>query len=157
MEHLTPMTDFVLEQEKYVGIKKAFVINNLFYNYAKFLKKELKLGYFVPCDFNDVPLEEPKHYDLWKKYGSFTQYGESIVSECNKFHEAKNRVLFEEFEVVQKSNFISFEKEGIILFNYNKNRNCFVCNYVRNIDSVENLLRFNLKLTETAKKEIGLI
>ncbi len=141
MEHLISMTDFILK----LGDNSIFY--NKVTNYAKFLKKEHKLGYFVACDENDVPLEEPKHYDLWKKYGSFTQYGESIVSECSKFHEAKQRVLFEGFELVDNN-----DKSWIFRLN---GKFPYI---IYKTTSVEFLTKLNQKpkLTETAEKEIGL-
>ena len=149
MENLMPMIDFVIYQYEKILNEE---INHLDYAfntciYARFLKKHLKLGYFIPCDENDVALEEPKHYDLWKKHGSFTQYGESIVSECSKFHEAKQRVLFEGFEY-------EYENEWI---NYNGFSRFFISELQNGkIEDLHELITEKTKLTETAKKEIGL-
>ena len=157
---LKSMTDFVLEQNEKINknFKKNILmtqgetldeLNNfvdVVTNYANFLKKPLKLGYFIPCDENDVPLEEPKHYDLWNKHGSFTQYGESIVYKCNKFYEAKQRVLFEGFYLSEDGYFI---ESNIIDFLYIDEEYC-------ENKTIEDLSKFyKLKLTETAKKEIG--
>ena len=145
-----PMIDFVIYQYEKILNEE---INHLDYAfntciYARFLKKPLKLGYFIPCDENDVALEEPKHYDLWKKHGSFTQYGESIVSECSKFHEAQQRVLFEWFEY-----------DGLYIEYKVNNLNRFFKDELRK-GTIEDLLiqiDDKIKLTETAKKEIGLL
>jgi len=62
---LMSTTDFVIQQEKTFennGQKHAFTFLSSVVNYANFLKRKLKLGMFVPCDKNDVPLEEPKEH-----------------------------------------------------------------------------------------------
>lgn len=152
---LKSMTDFVLEQNEKLRKDIHDNYNKLLipqccdriFNYANFLKKPLKLGYFIPCDENDVPLEEPKHYDLWKKHGSFTQYGESIVYKCNKFYESKQRVLFE-----------GFEYDGLYIEYKINNLNRFFKDELRK-GTIEDLLvqiDDKIKLTETAKKEIGI-
>ena len=78
---LKSMTDFVLQNSKepYVeGTKYKDIVS-----YANFLKKPLKLGYFIPCDENDLPLEEPSFID------------DAFNIKLYKYQEAKQRVLFE--------------------------------------------------------------
>ena len=142
---LKSMTDFVIYQYEKLKNEEINTLDYAFNTgiYAHFFKKPLRLGYFIPCDENDVPLEEPKHYDLWKKHGSFTQYGESIVPECSKFNEAKQRVFFE-----------GFIKEGDFINNNELNVNIWI--YDLNKINMQHLITCNLTLTETAKKEIGL-
>ena len=82
---LKSMTDFVLENSKepYVeGTKYKDIVS-----YAHFLKKPLKLGYFIPCDKNDVPLEEPKKLNF--------KNDDDLEDYCFKYSIAKQRVLFE--------------------------------------------------------------
>ena len=82
---LKSMTDFVLENSKepYVeGTKYKDIVS-----YAHFLKKPLKLGYFIPCDKNDVPLEEPKELNF--------KNDDDLEDYCFKYSIAKQRVLFE--------------------------------------------------------------
>jgi len=100
---LISMVDFVLEQFKEL---LSWKISEQIYilrvtEYANFLKQPLKLGMFVPCDENDVPLVEPENYDLWCKYGDFTQYGKSLTDICRPYQQAKDHVLFEGFELVE--------------------------------------------------------
>ena len=148
MEHLIPMTDFVIYQYEKLKNKEINTLDYAFNTgiYAHFLKKHLKLGYFIPCDENDVPLEEPKHYDLWKKHGSFTQYGESIVYKCNKFYEAKQRVLFEGFEYDKENDWVT----------YNEFARFFVSELQNGkVEDLFKLIKDEITLTETSKKEIG--
>ena len=39
------------------------------------------------------PIEKPKNYDLWSKYGDYTQYGKKLTEECLKWQEAKEKTL----------------------------------------------------------------
>ena len=151
---LKSMTDFVLEQNEKLRKDIHDNYNKLLipqccdriFNYANFLKKPLKLGYFIACDENDVPLEVPKHYDLWNKHGSFTQYGESIVPECSKFNEAKQRVLFEGFEYDKENDWVT----------YNEFARFFVSELQNGkVEDLFKLIKDEITLTETSKKEIG--
>lgn len=45
------------------------------------------------------PIEKPKYYDLWAKYGDYTQYGKILTEKCLKWQEAeaktfKNPLIF---------------------------------------------------------------
>ena len=135
---LKSMTDFVIDvgnMENYPSHEKAL---SWIYNYATFLKKPLKLGYFIPCDENDVPLEEPINFEVWERLhfnNGKTEKGTIGFKEHEKYQEAKKRVLFEyqwEFK-----NWDSSDMENSI---------------------IEDLLSDELiyTLTATAKKEIGL-
>ena len=144
METLIPMTDFVLEQRmtkdqiddaSFLEIQNH--INNYYskvFNYANFLKKPLKLGYFVPCDYNDNPLEEPmlEHY----KDCTEEQNAKDWLYNLEKYNEAKEKVLFE-----FQSDFKSWRIGDI------------------EDSNIEELLTDDREyiLTETAKREIGLI
>ena len=159
---LKSMTDFVLEQNENLvhdvcyNYNKSLVAQccDRIFNYANFLKKPLKLGYFIPCDENDVPLEEPENYI--EGYDSL--YNDEII----EWHEAKQRVLFERFKInlskadtienivcISNNNFqITFFKVGnIFLDDLETNKTTIISN-------IEDLIGLNLKLTKTAKKEI---
>ena len=111
-------------------------------NFDNFLEKPLKLGYFIPCDENDVPLEEPKR---WNDYLEFPESfdGNKEWYELYAYQEAKKRVLFE-----------GFIKEGDFINNNELNVNIWI--YDLNKINMQHLITCNLTLTETAKKEIGL-
>ena len=38
-------------------------------------------------------IEKPKHYELWAKYGDFTQYGKKLTEECLKWQEAEEKTF----------------------------------------------------------------
>ena len=39
------------------------------------------------------PIEKPKDYDLWAKYGDFTQYGKILTEKCLKWKEAEEKTF----------------------------------------------------------------
>ena len=39
------------------------------------------------------PIEKPVNYDLWAKYGDFTQYGKKLTKECLKWQEAEEKTF----------------------------------------------------------------
>ena len=139
---LIQMTDFVLEQDITLSESKFKIVN-----YANFLKKPLKLGYFIPCDENDVPLEEPSLYFEWNKEEPeewiFTCHDE--IKNCVKYHEAKKRVLFECFEYDKENDWVTYNEFSIFFVSELQN------------GKVEDLLKEiydKIILTETSKKEI---
>ena len=93
MMNLTSSKDFA----KLLKDKSDSEYRRLRENFDNFLEKPLKLGYFIPCDENDVPLEEPKR---WKDYLDFPESfdGNKEWYELYAYQEAKQRVLFEGFE-----------------------------------------------------------
>lgn len=85
MKKLINMTDFVLWQHAESSNQNEFEDNC--YNYAKFLKKPLELGMFVPIDEDGNVLEFPK-----------VCICTDSCSFCKKYQKAKEKVLFEGFE-----------------------------------------------------------
>lgn len=92
-----PMTDFVLEQ---LIIKQSTSeFKEVVKNYANFLIQPLTLGMFVPVDSLGNVLAKPTHYDEWlSEYekGYVHGYEQAIMGE---YLEAKEKVLFEGFEI----------------------------------------------------------
>ena len=39
------------------------------------------------------PIEKPINYDLWAKYGDFTQYGKILTEKCLKWQEAEEKTF----------------------------------------------------------------
>lgn len=78
-------------------------------NYANFLNQPLTLGMFVPCGEDGEVLKEPNEKDE-QFYGA---YGISNLNKAkNKFEAAKDRVLFEGFEVMKDFLFLKSEEES---------------------------------------------
>lgn len=99
------------------------------YKYAKFLKQPLELGFFIPTNENGDVLQEPNrstHTDI----------------ECEQYKQAKERCLFEGFENMPggwaRSKNIEIDDE------FCQNR------------TIEDIVKYNLELTQTAIKQLGL-
>lgn len=118
-------------------------------NYDHFIGQPLKLGMFVPCDEEGNVLEEPKDYDLGLKF----PYSNKHSIECEKYQQAKERVLFE-FDgnlslIRNKTNFYIIEDKNGVYLRILKNKTK---------TTIESLLKFSVEitLTETAIKQIDL-
>jgi hypothetical protein len=128
MKKLIPMTDFVLERSKQSiidltfeeSIKKTIKIVKEIFEYAKFLKQPLKLEMFVPCDEDGNILEEPDcNLDI-------------RVSEMKEYQKAKEKVIFEGFELCPNNGNVL--KKGNILIN------------ISNLETIEDLIPYNLEV-----------
>ena len=142
MKNLIPMTDFVLESENkcrdnIITLKQTF-------SYANFLKQKLELWMFVPCDLDGNVLERL----------NFTADGYPIYDGGSKYKEAKERCLFEGFDVVANTNFVTIWQLNGKYLNWDKDSLNFTFFYGFNIERL--MQEFNLKLTPTAQKQIGL-
>jgi len=135
MDRLISMTDFVIsmrEDKEKDNIRKFWACER----YANFLKQPLTLGMFVPCDLDGNVLEE-------SKCDCYTEYDREGCSEnCSGYVNAKNRCLFEgKFDVRSEGNpfvrlnNIEFHLHGL---------------------TIERLVTFDLQLTQTALKQLGL-
>ena len=147
---LISMTAFVLEQNKILETYVNHLRKPLFercVNYANFLKQPLKLEMFVPCDEDGDILDEPEDYEL-RLTNMMTEYNDEVY----RYKQAKEKVLFEGFEVIKQDNItITIEFEHFQL-DYNKILNVFA-----NHRTIEDLAKYNLiELTENQIKQIGL-
>lgn len=43
------------------------------------------------------PLPKPENYDLWAKYGDFTQYGKTLTIDCLRWKEAEEKTYYNPF------------------------------------------------------------
>ena len=136
---LKSMTDFVLENSKepYVeGTKYKDIVS-----YAHFLKKPLKLGYFIPCDEEGDILEEPTNYEK-RLLNMMTEYNDEVYT----YYQAKAKVLFEGFEYDKENDWVT----------YNEFARFFVSELQNGkVEDLFKLIKDEITLTETSKKEIG--
>lgn len=164
---LTPMINFVKKQGN-IGMEIQSIGHQqsdrarrfyLIQKYADFLLKEIGIGMAVPCnEFGNI-LEEP----LRENYTDCTeeQNAKDWLYNLEKYNEAKERVLFKGFKVVDVKNGIAYSKSisdasGLIhlfwLDNITK-----TWGLSQGVTTIETLTIFNsIELTETALKEIGL-
>jgi len=131
---LISMTAFVLEQNnknsgKYKNEEASTLLFKLYksiFDYANFLNQPLTLGMFVPTDLE----------------GSVLTKENSFLS-CNKgfeYGEAKERVLFEGFEIEKGE--LDRVTNGQVGF------------YPENFKTIEDLVKYNLNLTQQAINQI---
>lgn len=147
---LVSMVDFVLKLNNknsgtYVNSEAHQLLFDMYskiWKYANFLKQPLKLGMFVPCDENDVPLVEPKNMADSILDGD---NGKEWAIKKIEYQQAKDRVLFEGFEYLEDEEGFYLEHDNVTLFpdefgNY----------------TIENLIQDNLTLTASAIKQLEL-
>lgn len=173
---LISMTSFVLQRD-ITDIKQRDSI----VKYATFLRQPLKLEMFVPCDEDGNVLEKPKKTDYqvdvntkcsgWKYlydsndkligYYDDRKWKEDFV----KYKQSKEKVLFEGFDLNQKDlskleNIFCLTKECFQITFFTKEKGCFMDNLKTNktyeIKTIEDLIEYDLQLTENAVKQIGL-
>lgn len=130
---LISMTDFVLEQNKNLQWTDNDNLQTII-NYAEFLKQPLELWMVVPCDENGNILEDPDIYG---------EESEELDNYRKEFQQAKERCLFEGFYV----------KDGIV---FTPGNIVMVQKSLLEKITVENILGYGYKLTQTAIKQLGL-
>ena len=152
---LISMTSFVLQRD-ITDIKQRDSI----VKYANFLKLPLKLEMFVPCDEVGNLLEEP----IFHEPNNENEIGNYQIL-IDEYYEAKAKVLFEGFNLNQKDfskleSIFCLTKECFQITFFTKEKGCFMDNLKTNktyeIKTIEDLIQYNLQLTENAVKQIGL-
>ena len=134
---LISMRDFVLEQDNKASLGGTY---DKIVRYANFLKQPLTLGMFIPCDEKGNVLENPKRKVLELSDGTCGYV--TNINAFDKYLQAKERVLFEGFEL--KDGFIIMSDKQFLDTSKLKNK------------TVENLINQHYTLTESAIKKLGL-
>ena len=132
-------------------------------NFDNFLEQPLKLEMFVPCD-NDEEILKPQ-YIAGKEVIYNELVEEFIMDKVKEYNDAKEKVLFEGFNLNQKDfskleSIFCLTKECFQITFFTKEKGCFMDNLKTNktyeIKTIEDLIQYNLQLTENAVKQIGL-
>ena len=157
---LVSMTYFVLEQTKnfnavvYYDLETASInLIERIENYAMFLKQPLKLEMFVPIDQKGNVLEEP----IFHEPNNENEIGNYQIL-IDEYDEAKEKVLFEGFELVR---FIDKENPCYVVSN-GENEVTFhigLYNFSKGVNfakTIEDLIHIQPILTESAIKQIVL-
>ena len=151
LKTLISLKDFVL---KYHPTREQIV------NYAKFIDTPLKLENFIVCDEEGDILEEPTDYEK-RLLNMMTEYNDEVYT----YYQAKEEVLFEGFNLNQKDfskleSIFCLTKECFQITFFTKEKGCFMDNLKTNktyeIKTIEDLIQFEIELTESAIKQIGL-
>jgi hypothetical protein len=185
MKKLIPMTDFVLEcsNESILNLtfeeslKKSIKITKEIFEYANFLRQPLKLEMFVPCDEDGNVLEEPKNSQYpeslcnfcpLEKKGAYGVDGGYMAgcegSKCDsardnydeKYQKAKEKVVFEGFEVIEKEitnikHYVYLRKKNELQISFFENNlfvfiKCFQTYKKEQIKTIEDLIPYNLEI-----------
>ena len=85
----------LVEMEYSVLYKKSFFID---YDRPSLLLKFAKESFISAVESKEKfwlenPIEKPKDYELWAKYGDFTQYGKILTEKCLKWQEAEEKTF----------------------------------------------------------------
>jgi len=149
--NLIKMTDFVLELGKKTRETGLINLNVCFIKtegYAIFLKQPLELWMFVPCDKDGNVLVEP----------DYKSNETELENEWLEYQQAKERCLFEGFEIKERScneaKFKYVENGLLAVYYFNTTLNKFMPN--TDYKTIEDLVKYNLQLTKTAIKQLGL-
>jgi len=145
MKNLISMRDFVLNIYKTKSPESGFYP---IIRYAEFLSLKLEIWMFVPCKLVDgvwVVLKKT----IIEKY----QFGENEIGSYEipslEYEQAKERCLFEGFEFVKElKNEINSD---IKYYRFLWNGNYFNLTFGK---IIEDLVKYNLQLTQTALKQI---
>lgn len=144
---LISLSEYIELQEKLIPYENSGTVaqcDRMFVrrviSYQRFLKQPLTLGMFVPCDENGNVLNEPRM--IARTIGFEEQDVFWDIDEVEAYRIAKEKVLFKGF---------NFEGDLLIIPNFGKQE-------IKNINglTIESLTEFEIELTESALKQIGL-
>jgi hypothetical protein len=140
-------------------------------NYAKLVEKSPKLEMFVPCDdYSDI-LKDPIDEELCKYCPIGDWKSNSIGDSCegsrceiagenylDVFEEAKEKVLFEGWRFDGEADDFIYLKHKDLMLVFDKLTGTFemISEHSYFIETVEDLTRFDLTLTQTAINKLGL-
>ena len=162
---LKSMTAFVLQQSK-IGMEVQSISHQnqnradrfeKIVRRAKFIIQILELWMFVPAKLvNDewIVLEEPKRERFLTE--SMLCRTDDYTKAIKEYQEAKYRVLFEGFELLEMSrnfNIIANTEKDCQVFASKFKEKFYKC---KEFTTIEDLIKYELVLTATAQKLIGL-
>ena len=137
MMNLTSSKDF----GKLLKDKSDSEYRRLRENFDNFLEKPLKLGYFIPCDEEGDILEEPTNYEK-RLLNMMTEYNDEVYT----YYQAKAKVLFEGFEYDKENDWVTYNEFARFFASELQNGK---------VEDLFKLIKDEITLTETSKKEIG--
>lgn len=145
MKNLIPITDFVLKEMNNLILNGAGSVVAKIGNYARFLRQTLEIWMFVPCKLVDgvwFVLEEPKDYYWFENNVELTRTFDENVKFL-EYQQAKERCLFEGFEMYNGNPY------------NNKLQRAYSKNHIDEWWTIENIIHWNLELTQTAIKQLA--
>ena len=87
----------LVEEHDMSGVRSYEIYNDYRYNDVRWLDNALdsfisvveSKGFY----WLENPIEKPINYDLWAKYGDYTQYGKVLTEKCLKWQEAEEKTF----------------------------------------------------------------
>ncbi len=153
---LVSMTEFVIGLNNTTDTSDEYAVNAFLKcaRYAKFLSQALTLGMFVPVGDNGNIIEEPRQYKHWLSVMESNvnhRYDNSLATKpsCSKYHKAKNRVLFEGFEVDVYNTCVWIEKGN----DHIKFKKGYPVDSLK-FRTIEDLIPMGVVITKSAIKQI---
>ena len=140
------MVEFVLEKTKEITNEwseddQIRVLDSID-DYANALSQTPRLGHFIRCDENDVPLEEP---EKMKCANCPEKDGLDTCCLYEQYQQACDRVLFEGFKLNTFKESIYLEIDQSFIIDIERLKNI----------TFEKLIDYNLPLTEAGAKTFG--
>ena len=133
MKNLISNTEFgKLLLTKHLSDKQVRDIRD---NFDSFLSQSLELWMFVPCDEDGNVLEEPDSIGV----GNYFYYEKAL----DQYQQAKERCLFEGLQFDYETATVYYGI-GLVIYMLGASK------------TIEDLVKYNLELTPTAQKQIGL-
>lgn len=126
-------------------------------NRVKFGQLNLAIGQFITCDLEGNVLEAPQKYsDLDFDKDSVNEWSNNITA----YKKAKDRILFEGFEIVdislESSMFDRAVSYKYMLHVFWRDKKTKIWQSSKGIKTIENLVPYNLILKDSKSKELGL-
>lgn len=158
------MVEFVLEQHTILIEPQSLYEQNQIralrfekiLNYANALSQTPRLGHFIPCDENDVPLDEPLSMYYTPEFNCQKYPQELYENDCKKYQQACDRVLFEGFYIFRINERVSrVTNPPVAVFWYNL-ENEQEWSLTHSIKTYEDLIKYNLPLTDNGAKFFAL-
>lgn len=150
------MVEYVLDKQRFSETDAIAVFNIT--NYANFLSQKLELWMFIACDENRNVLEEPIKSDF--EAIPFDFEGKNYHYLLEEYQTALSKVIFEGFVYYGEESNVICAKSDLLLVIFDNNKNdVSIYNFelVKEIKSIEDLLKYNLDIKESIAKELGLI
>lgn len=118
------------------------------YNYCAFLKQPLQLGFFIPCD-KDGNILENQSCNKSCSPSDFSENGKCGNNGCynlsKKYEQAKERVIFNDCKLLD-------DRDDC----YIVSGNSYLFKVYKNSEKIEDLIPYNLTITENAIKKYKL-
>ena len=136
--------------EKDQSFTDSIALDKIF-KYNEFIDKSLNLGMFIACGKEGNVLEEPKAYKNYLSYNSnvLKENHPEVYKECEQYQEAKERVLFEGFDIEysEHKTIIYFHFKSFNSIQYHIKEKKFY-----SYENIEDFVKMDLTLTPNAIK-----